>query len=132
MIQYHFSGKVVLITGSSRGMGAAILEAFARAGAVCILNYFADPGGDNQRDSEATAGKLRGLGATVQVLDKITASNRFNGGVFGLRHEVQTNLDDWRNFAPRGGILWSPFRDGRTTIRAGGGIFYDWYDAGTY
>ncbi|HEX2444576.1 MAG TPA: TonB-dependent receptor [Vicinamibacterales bacterium] len=50
----------------------------------------------------------------------------------GLRHEVQTNLDDWRNFAPRGGILWSPFRDGRTTIRAGAGIFYDWYDAGTY
>jgi hypothetical protein len=50
----------------------------------------------------------------------------------GLRHEMQTNLDDWRNFAPRGGILWSPFRDGRTTIRAGGGIFYDWYDAGTY
>jgi hypothetical protein len=50
----------------------------------------------------------------------------------GLRHEVQSHLNDWKNFAPRGGVLWSPFRDGKTTFRAGGGIFYDWYEAGTY
>ena len=28
MVKYDFTGKVVLVTGSSRGMGAAILEAF--------------------------------------------------------------------------------------------------------
>jgi hypothetical protein len=50
----------------------------------------------------------------------------------GLRHEVQSHLGDWRNFSPRGGILWSPFRAGHTTIRAGGGIFHEWYDAAVY
>jgi Carboxypeptidase regulatory-like domain len=50
----------------------------------------------------------------------------------GLRHEFQSHLDDRLNFAPRGGLLWSPFRDGKTTFRGGAGIFYDWLDATTY
>ena len=36
MVRYNFPNKVVLVTGGSRGMGAAILEAFAAAGAVCV------------------------------------------------------------------------------------------------
>src|SRR5947209_14011512 len=69
MVEYRFPGKVVLVTGSSRGMGAAILEAFARAGAVCVVNYFDDPDGHNRRDAEVTAQRLRQLQATVHVLD---------------------------------------------------------------
>jgi 3-oxoacyl-[acyl-carrier protein] reductase len=69
MISYDFTDKVVLVTGSSRGMGAAILEAFARAGAVCLLNYYPDPGGDNLRDAEHTAGLIRQEGGTVHLLD---------------------------------------------------------------
>jgi Carboxypeptidase regulatory-like domain len=65
------------------------------------------------------------------VQDDIRARKDLTVSV-GLRHEVQTHLDDWRNFAPRGGILWSPFRDGKTTIRAGGGIFHEWYEASVY
>jgi hypothetical protein len=65
------------------------------------------------------------------VQDDIRARKDLTVSV-GLRHEVQSHLDDWKNFAPRGGLLWSPFRDGKTTFRAGGGIFYDWYEAGTY
>jgi 3-oxoacyl-[acyl-carrier protein] reductase len=69
MVRYDFAGKVVLVTGSSRGMGAAILEAFARAGATCVVNYFEDPEGVNRRDAEGVAGRLRGLGVPVHVLE---------------------------------------------------------------
>lgn len=61
MVRYDFSDKVVLVTGSSRGMGAVTLEAFARAGAVCVINYFPDDAGDNKRDAESLAGRLTGL-----------------------------------------------------------------------
>src|SRR5439155_15865201 len=69
MIHYSFPGKVVLVTGSSRGMGAAILEAFARAGATCVVNYFHDPDGQNRRDAEETAERVRGHGVSVHVFD---------------------------------------------------------------
>ncbi len=69
MVRYTFPGKVVLVTGSSRGMGAAILECFATAGAACIVNYFNDPDGQNRRDAEQTAERLRAHGVPVHVLD---------------------------------------------------------------
>lgn len=69
MVRYTFANKVVLITGSSRGMGATILESFAAAGAVCIVNYFADAGGNNRRDADETAERLRCHGVTVHVFE---------------------------------------------------------------
>jgi hypothetical protein len=50
----------------------------------------------------------------------------------GLRYELQTHLGDRVNLAPRAGFTWSPFKNGRTTIRGGGGLFYDWLDADTF
>jgi 3-oxoacyl-[acyl-carrier protein] reductase len=69
MVRYSFPGKVVLTTGSSRGMGAAILEAFAAAGATCIVNYFSDEAGQNHRDAVETANRLRQHGGPVHVFD---------------------------------------------------------------
>jgi hypothetical protein len=37
-------------------------------------------------------GVVTGAPATVQVLDRIRASNRFNGGVFGVRHEARFGM----------------------------------------
>ncbi|HEY7428609.1 MAG TPA: 3-oxoacyl-ACP reductase FabG [Gemmataceae bacterium] len=69
MVRYSFPNKVVLVTGGSRGMGAAILEGFATAGATCVVNYFADPDGHNRRDADETAERLRRHGAAVHIFD---------------------------------------------------------------
>src|SRR5262245_8980924 len=69
MVRYSFPGKVALVTGSSRGMGAAILEAFGRAGATCVVNYFNDPDGANRTDAEQTAGRIKQLGVPVHVVE---------------------------------------------------------------
>ncbi len=50
----------------------------------------------------------------------------------GLRYEIQTHVRDFNNLGPRFGVTWSPFRSGRTSIRASAGIFYDWLTANTY
>ena len=50
-----FSGKVVLVTGSSRGIGAAMVQAFAQRGARSVVNYIADANGQNQSDADGVA-----------------------------------------------------------------------------
>jgi hypothetical protein len=42
----------------------------------------------------------------------------------GLRYEVQTNLRDRGDWAPRAALAWAPKR-GKTVLRGGFGIFYD-------
>jgi len=70
MIRYEFPGKVALVTGSSRGIGAGVLSAFARAGATCVLHFWDDPDGANRRDADTLAAQLRSLpgSPTVHVL----------------------------------------------------------------
>lgn len=55
---FDFSGKIVLVTGSSRGIGAGILTAFGNMGARCVVNYVADGAGRNQADAERVAAAL--------------------------------------------------------------------------
>ena len=50
----------------------------------------------------------------------------------GLRQEFQTHLDDHLNLSPRASFTWSPFKHGKTTVRGGGGIFYEWLDPEVY
>jgi 3-oxoacyl-[acyl-carrier protein] reductase len=67
MIHYDFHGKVVLVTGSSRGIGAGVLTAFAKAGGTCILHFWDDPDGGNRKDAEALAALLRSLSGSPTV-----------------------------------------------------------------
>src|SRR6185369_4952764 len=54
-----FTGKVVLVTGSSRGIGAEMIKAFGARGANCVVNYIADPDGTNKTDATNVAAALR-------------------------------------------------------------------------
>jgi 3-oxoacyl-[acyl-carrier protein] reductase len=53
-----FSGKVVLVTGSSRGIGAEMIKAFGKHGAQCVVNYVADSQGQNKTDATNVAKDL--------------------------------------------------------------------------
>jgi len=52
----------------------------------------------------------------IRVRDKLSLS-------LGLRHEFQSDSDNYHNLAPRVALAYSP--GGRTVIRAGAGVFYD-------
>jgi 3-oxoacyl-[acyl-carrier protein] reductase len=68
MVRYDFTNKVVLVTGASRGMGAVTLEAFTTAGAIGVLNYFADPAGQNEADARAVAGRIEAKGGKIHLM----------------------------------------------------------------
>jgi 3-oxoacyl-[acyl-carrier protein] reductase len=53
-----FTGKTVLVTGSSRGIGAEMIRAFGARGARCVVNYVGDPAGQNKTDAGNVAQAL--------------------------------------------------------------------------
>src|SRR6266478_1807445 len=53
-----FTGKVVLVTGSSRGIGAEMIKAFGAHDAQCVVNYVADAQGQNKTDAMKVANEL--------------------------------------------------------------------------
>ena len=59
MSDLDFTGKTVLVTGSSRGIGAEMIKAFGKRGAKCVVNYFSDPQGQNKADADSVAKDLK-------------------------------------------------------------------------
>jgi 3-oxoacyl-[acyl-carrier protein] reductase len=55
---FDFSGKVALVTGSSRGIGAGVVTALSQLGARCVVNYVADREGRNRADAERVVSTL--------------------------------------------------------------------------
>jgi len=59
----RFKDKVVLVTGSGRGIGKAIALAFGREGAHLVLNYV-----HNQEPAQETAQQIRQMGSKAMVV----------------------------------------------------------------
>jgi 3-oxoacyl-[acyl-carrier protein] reductase len=54
-----FTGKIVLVTGSSRGIGSEMIQAFGARGARCVVNYISDAEGMNKSDAMDVAAALK-------------------------------------------------------------------------
>ena len=81
-----FSGKVVLVTGSSRGLGAEMIKAFGTRGAQCVVNYISDPDGTNKTDATNVAAALREplvIECDVTKPDQVEAMMKMIGEKFG-------------------------------------------------
>ena len=77
-------GKVVLVTGSSQGIGAAIALRLAQEGADIIINYHSHPeeANDVKGKIEATGRRAVALGADLGAVDSV--NKLITDGVAGL------------------------------------------------
>ena len=70
----RFEGKIVAVTGAASGIGRAIAEGFARAGAKVA---FMDLDGDNAKKYAEAADGTNNIGIGVDVSDKASVESAF-------------------------------------------------------
>ncbi|HWE04423.1 MAG TPA: 3-oxoacyl-ACP reductase family protein [Tepidisphaeraceae bacterium] len=108
-----FSGKVVLVTGSSRGIGAGLIGAFDKLGASCVVNFVEDVEGRNKADAEVVAATLtKPLIVECNVADSSRVGMLMdtirrerggldilinNAGVLRDRTIKKMSLDEWKS-----------------------------------
>lgn len=81
--QFDLSGRLALVTGSSRGIGHALAEGLAQAGARVLINGTSESGVE-QAVARLTANGLAAEGACFNVLDPQAVSE----SVARIEHDV--------------------------------------------
>ena len=129
--------RVVLVTGASRGIGAAIARAFATEGARVAVNYLAsagpaaevaascrEAGGDgwavraDVRDADAVAAMIAGVEAEFGRLD-VVVNNAFLGQAFDPASRTPFWDLDWGDYDRQmAGTLLGSFNVCRAAIPA--------------
>lgn len=112
----YFEGKVILVSGGSRGIGAAIAKAFAREGAMVIVNYLSnsqaaqevvkacqDLGGDaiaiaaDVRSADAVQEMVRMALNETSRIDAVV-NNAFSPYLFDPEHRKRFWEIPWQEF----------------------------------
>ncbi len=123
MIGIDLSGKVAVVTGSSRGLGAVIATTLDAAGATVVVNYLPDDEGTQQqaaaqwvaqaqngglavpadvRDSEAVQAMVRQVTERYQRIDVLVN----NAGVLRDRTLKKMTSEEWQEvIQPHGRIV---------------------------
>ncbi|MBU0682245.1 MAG: enoyl-[acyl-carrier-protein] reductase FabL [Proteobacteria bacterium] len=85
---FNLSGKVALITGSSRGIGKAIALRFAENGVNIVVNYVR-----HRQDAEETARLVEERGAECMVVKANVANDEDVVAMFALIRERYGRMD---------------------------------------
>jgi 3-oxoacyl-[acyl-carrier protein] reductase len=79
-------GRVALVTGGQRGLGAAILKEFAAEGATCVVNY---PGPQEADTANELVKELKGMGTpAAAIAADVTSTEQ----VTSLISQIQKNF----------------------------------------
>lgn len=106
---FDLSGRTALVTGSSRGLGRAIAEGMAKAGAKIIINGV-DPKRVEQAVAEFRAAGHQAEGAAFNVTDEpaiVAAFNDFDKralrSTFSSTMPASSTASRWWNSPPTNG-----------------------------
>jgi len=111
----HLKNRVALVTGGSRGIGAAVAIALARAGADVAVNYR-----ERADAANTVCGEITGMGRkviAVQADVSVAAAVKLMVTEVGARLVASTSLSimlqsptlaNWRTSPRRNGTRFSP------------------------
>jgi 3-oxoacyl-[acyl-carrier protein] reductase len=84
MTMQHLRGRTALVTGGSRGIGAAIVRALAEAGAAVAINYRARAG-----EADALVKQISGAGGrTIAIAADVSQSDAVGKMIDRVRSEL--------------------------------------------